>query len=65
MHRYQCTPEWNANELSPSARLFADYAKTPVREYARRDPKETHAEMREDLVDSPFIRIDSALVITV
>ena len=52
--------EASAIELSPSARLFADFTKTPVREYARRDPEETDAEMRDDLVDSPFIRVDSA-----
>jgi len=46
-------------ELSPSARLFADYAKTPIREYAKHD-EETDAEMRDELVDSPFIRVDSA-----
>jgi hypothetical protein len=47
--------EASAIELSPSARLFTDFAKTPVREYAEHD-----AEMRDELVDSPFIRIDSA-----
>lgn len=52
--------EASAIELSPSARLFADFAKTPVREYARHDVGETDAEMRDELVDSPFIRVDSA-----
>jgi hypothetical protein len=52
--------EASAIELSPSARLFADFAKTPVREYARHDMEETDAEMRDELVDSPFIRVDSA-----
>ena len=47
--------EASAIELSPSARLFADFSKTPVREYAEHD-----AEMRDELVDSPFIRVDSA-----
>lgn len=51
--------EASAIELSPSARLFADFAKTPVREYARHDV-ETDAEMRDELVDSPFIRVDTA-----
>ena len=46
-------------ELLPSARLFADFAKTPVREYAKRNAEETDAEMRDDLVDSPFIRVQS------
>ena len=52
--------EASAIELSPSARLFADFAKTPVREYARPDMEESDAEMRDELVDSPFIRVDSA-----
>jgi len=52
--------EASAIELSPSARLFADFAKTPVREYARHNMDETDAEMRDELVDSPFIRVDSA-----
>jgi hypothetical protein len=52
--------EASAIELSPFARLFADFAKTPVREYARHDVEETDAEMRDELVDSPFIRVDSA-----
>jgi hypothetical protein len=52
--------EASAIELSPFSCLFADFAKTPVREYARHDVEETDAEMRDELVDSPFIRVDSA-----
>ena len=43
-------------DCAPLRRLCQD----PVREYARRDPEETDAEMRDDLVDSPFIQVDSA-----
>ena len=46
-------------ELPLSARLFTAFAKTPVREYARRDAEETGNEMRDDLVDSPFIQVES------
>jgi len=62
MRRYRCTPRWKPPRSSfpPSARLFADFAKTPVREYARRDVEEIGAEMRDELVDSPFIRVDTA-----
>ena len=51
--------EASAIELSPSVRDFADFAKIPVREYARRDAEETDTEMRDDLVDSPLIRVES------
>jgi len=52
--------EASAIELSPSARLFADFPKTPVREYARHNMEETDTEMRDKLVNSPFILVDSA-----
>jgi hypothetical protein len=47
--------EVSAIELSPSTRLFADFAKTPIRGCTRHDPEETNTEMRNDLVNSPFI----------
>lgn len=67
--------EASAIELSPSARLFVDFTKplvrkyteqgaevtsvTPVRKYAGTIGEATDAEMRDDLVDCPFIRVDS------
>jgi hypothetical protein len=52
--------EASAIELSPSARLFADFAKTPVREYARCDPEEPTLRCETIWSIVPFIRADSA-----
>jgi len=52
--------EGSAVELSPSSRLFGDFTKILVGEYARaRHQDETDAEVRDELVDSVFIRVDS------
>ena len=51
--------EASAIKFTPSAHLFTDFAKTPVCEYADHDVEETDAEMRDKLVDSPFIQVDS------
>ena len=60
MHRYQCTPSRKPPQSSyPVCTPLRRPSKTPVHEYARRDAEETHNEMRDDLVDSPFIRVDS------
>ena len=48
--------EASAIEPSPPAHLFTNFAKTPVREYARRDAEGTDTEMQDD---SPFIRVQS------
>ena len=49
---------------SPSARLFADFAETPARGYARYDMEEIGAEMRDELADSPFIQVYSTSQVT-
>ena len=68
--------EASAIELTPSARLFADFTKpllrkyteqgaevtnaSPIRKYIGATGEVTDAEMRDDLVDCPFIRVDSS-----
>jgi hypothetical protein len=51
--------EASAIGLFPSAHPFADFARTPVCEYTRCDAEETDAEMRDSLVNSPFIQVES------
>jgi hypothetical protein len=65
--------EASAMELTPSARLFADFTKPLVRKYTKQGPEVTNtspvrkyigdatdAEMQDDLDDCPFIRVDSS-----
>jgi len=68
--------EASAIELTPSARLFADFTKPLVRKYTEQGAEVTNvaparkytgmtgeltdAEMRDELLDCPFIRVDSS-----